>query len=614
MHQRRKAVGICVNKEQVIGSSLKLGSCLNKLHINADALLNKGSDGIDQKQLHGADDRNTIGDTFFEAEGSGAKREKGNKDTAWCHTAHPAVKTRNTEEEPEESRVGATCRPRKRVMFDVDTSAAAASEFVDSSFTSVSSLGSNDSIAISICHQRLGNHPVSTQSNKTHESLISTANENDTPTANNVAVTLGWFGGVRQSEAICDDRCTTETSESSMVNNTIQTTQENINISQQSTKRNKPLYRVNKSTVTYNNKFYKVTGTEVDNSHKDNTEIKKIPSENKEENTSQVGDNKPQSESSTPVQQQQQQQQGSAALVGEQSQANPTVINKAKLKPLGGLVGHNSDKTDPRPDLLTDQLLTCESKVTSGEFIISTTKEPTTVESPTDIGKNCKQIIPLIHTNCVNPVIRSKLRSDRVKNRDRPGHTADLLPHSSYIVVNGGERSDGDCSPAIDDRCANRKTNSLGSTLFSGDNLKENDSDHLFPLRADAPEEEDDFENWDRHCQLNGTDSLLKHQSSKKKNGQENNSNLNLDIDLNELEENIEAEFDELNAKMDEFDLEERETILYNTPETPLRRHEGRHRSESDSDGTEYHIEMERQLEGVYFFINLCKLFFHKPK
>ena len=600
MHQRRKAKDICVDKEQVIGSSLKLGSCLNTLHINADALLNRGSDGIDQKQLHGADDRNTIHDTFFKAEESGAKREKGNKDTAECDTAHPAVKTRNTEEELEETRAGATCRPRKRVMFDVDSSEAASSEFVDSSLTSVSSLESNDSSGISICHQRLGNHPVSTQRNRTRESQIATANENDTSTANNFTVTLGWFGGVRQSNAICDEKCTTGTSESSMVNNTIRTTQENINISQQSTKRNKPLYRVNKSTVTYNNKFYKVTGSEVDNSRKDNTEIKKIPSENKEEDTSQVGDNKPQSESSAPVQRQQ--QQGSAALVGEQSQANPTVINKAQLKPLGGLGGHNSDKADPRPDLLTDQLLTYESKVTSGEFIISTTKEPTTVESPADIGKNCKQIIPLIHTNCVNPEIRSKLRSDRVTNRDRPGQTVDLLPHSSYIAVNGGKRSDEDCSPAINDRCANRKTNRLGSTLFSGDNVKENDSDHLFPLRVDAPEEKNDIESCDRHCQLNGTDSLLKHQSSKKKDGQENNSNLNLDIDLNQLEENIEAEFDELNAKMDEFDFEERETILYNTPETPRRRHGGRHRSESDSDGTECHIEMERQLEGAYFF------------
>ena len=99
-------------------------------------------------------------------------------------------------------------------------------------------------------------------------------------------MTLGWFGSVRQSNAICDD--TTGASESSMVNNTFQTTQENINITLQNTKRNKPLYRVNKSTVTYNNKFYKVTGTEVEeNSRKDNKEIEKIPNENKEEDTSQ---------------------------------------------------------------------------------------------------------------------------------------------------------------------------------------------------------------------------------------------------------------------------------------------------------------------------------------
>ena len=347
----------------------------------------------------------------------------------------------------------------------------------------------------------------------------------------------------------------------------------------------------------------------VENSRKDSKKIEKIPSENKAVDTSQVGDNKPQSESSAPVQQQQQLQQGTVALVGEQSQANPTFIKTSQLKPpLGGLVRHNSDKADPRPDLLTDQLLTYESKVTSGEFIISTTKESTTVESPTDIGKKCKQIIPLIHTNCVNPVTRSKLRSDRVTNRDKPGQPPDLLPNSSYSAFNGGESSDSDCSLAIDDRSANRKPSSLvGSSLFSEDNVNENEGDHLFPLRVDAHEEKDDFESLDRHCQLYGTDSLLKHQNSK--NGQENNSNLNLDINLNQLEENIETEFEELNAKMNEFDVEERGTILYNTPETPRRRHKGRQKSESDSDRTDYQNEMERHLEGMlYFLTNLCKL------
>ena len=609
MYQRRKIVGICLNNKQVIGSSLKLGSCPNTLHKNADTLLNEGSGDIDRRQLHEADDRNVIGNTFFEAGGSGAKCDRGNKDEVECDTADSAVKTRNTEEEREDNRAGATCCPRKRVMFDVDSSAAASSEFVDSSLTSVSSLGSDDNSSsssdINISSKRSENHSVSRQNNKAHESLIATANEKETYTAkNNVTVTLGWFGGVRQSNAICAD--TTGASESSMVNNTIQTTQENINITLQNTKRNKPLYRVNKSTVSYNNKFYKVTGTEVvENSRKDNKEIEKIPSENKEENTSQVGDNKPQRESSAPVQQQQQQQQlqqGTVALEGEQSRANPTFINKTQLKPpLGGLVRHNSDKADPRPDLLTDQLLTYESKVTSGEFIISTTKESTTVESPTDIGKKYKQIIPLIHTNCVNPVTRSKLRSDQVTNRDKPGQPRDLLPHSSYTAFNGGESSDSDCSLAIDDRCANRKPSSLvGSSLFSEDKVNENERDHLFPLRVDAHEEKDDFESWDRHYQLYGTESLLKHQNLKK-NGQENNSNLNLDINLNQLEENIEAEFEELNAKMNNFDVEERGTILYNTPETPRRRHRSKQRSESDSDGTDYQIEMERHLEGMYF-------------
>ena len=80
MHQQRKVVGICLENKQVIGSSLKLGSCPNTFHKNADTLLNKGSDDIDRRQLHEADERNVIGDTFFEAGGSGAKRERGNKD------------------------------------------------------------------------------------------------------------------------------------------------------------------------------------------------------------------------------------------------------------------------------------------------------------------------------------------------------------------------------------------------------------------------------------------------------------------------------------------------------------------------------------------------------
>ena len=75
----------------------------------------------------------------------------------------------------------------------------------------------------------------------------------------------------------------------------------------------------------------------------------------------------------------------------------------------------------------------------------------------------------------------------------------------------------------------------------------------------------------------------------------ENNTKLNLDIKLDQLEEAIEAEFEELNAKMSEFDFQEKATTLITTPETPRRRTRGRNRSDSDSD--DYQIQMERHLE-----------------
>ena len=558
-HQQGKAAGICVDKAKLIGSSYdKEESCLNTLSKNADTLLKTGDNTIDQSmQWCKADDRNTTGDTGLEYKGD-IQRENDNS-----HKKHDvADQTRNANtEETNEQRNGATCRPRKRVMFDVDSSTASSSEFVDSSLTSVSSLESDNSTR---------KHSLSSRDKS--DSLIASTTET-------TSVTLGWKS-LKQSDA------TTSTTGSAepMVNNAIKTTQENINISQHQIKRNKPLYRINKSTVTYNKNFYRVN--EVDKSHKDNAEIDKTVTEDKD--TDQVGGTKGQLEKLKSLHNERLTLQQTQSE--QQPETNPSVRCKGPVEPVRGLVEHNN-----RACALTEQHLTHKSQVTSGEPITANIETAGTSETQLDIGNNCKRIRPVIHSNCTNPPDNTLLINDQLKNKDNRGHT-ELLPHSSY---SGRKRS---VSQDINVRDVNRNTEAQSSPLLSEDTINK---EQVSQVKVDGQREEDkrEIDVYNRKYTLQCSDSLTYqvdediNENTSEDLRQRIDFETEPDFNLEQLEENIEADFEALNSKMNELDIDERGTDLLTTPDTSKRGFRGRHKSGSDND--DWQIRMERHLEGM---------------
>ena len=572
MHQQhgKETVGNCKDKAELIGSWCRQGSCTNTLHKNADTLLNRGNNATNQFK---ADDRNTtIGTTVFGDKGD-IQGENG------IHKKHPDTEDQTTnattEETGEEQRTGAICRPKKRVMFDVDSSTASSSEFVDSSLTSVSSLESDATTK---------SYPasVSVSSRSGHVSLITSTIEtttNSRSTTTNVTVTLGWKG-LKQSNAITDTNTTTIGSlQEPMVNNTIRTTQENINVSNQHIKRNKPLYRIN-------NNFYTVN--QVDKSHKDNTE------ESDKTLTEGFRSKKSNFENLKPL--------PNEGLTSEQLQSNPTVTCQGPYTPLRRLVGH-SDINSNKPSPVNDERLVYKSQVSSGESIRGITKEAGRSGTQLDIGNECKRIRSVIHSNCVNPEDNTILATDRMKNKDIQGHTK-VLPHSSYRTgVNVTEVRGNNSPQDVNVHYANRNIERESSPLLTKDSTNK---EQLSLVKVGGQREDtSEFNLYNRQYLCQCSDSLHSQvgeniDGNATEDLRHNNTDFEttrLDFNLEQLEENIEAEFEALNSKMNEFDIEERGTSLLTSPRRVAR---SRHLSGSDSDGTDGQIKMERHLEGKW--------------